>query len=823
MVGGGPSYPPCAPPGRIARGGGGVPPPPSSGSGRSVAPVRPHPPVRPPNGTGPRRADGAGGNGGQPSFPTTVSGHPFLGPPFSQFLTPGWRTRCPGMWIRKNAANSAFDRDFTTSTRGFADFIVATRFQVSGPPPHAGKKHSVCGLTPPTPMNSGRGPGAGHTIGCEEAGAQNVGGVLNRVSERVRSELDRCGEISGSREVTGPPPSPLPSLSPSPSPAPPITTTTIVIAIAIAITVTTGLPSVFFSDSLLYLGRSQPWVGEAESDPTLERSPLQSRTGVRRGWRRTSKITETSTGEIVGWHFQKSAAPQHLESLGGYLELGRPPPPPLARGVVGVWVYVCVYTPLVNFGWPARVSGWVARCAGDGVGIFVIFPGRIPARESTPRAVRPPPPGARPGRAEGMGSEVGPAFQRRSRDTVPFLPGVRPGTVPPQRVLVTGKKNHRVMDRQGLLHTQEKRKGRHILTTGSVRPARHHGGHVKGIGTPAGLPIIPNQTAHAQCPPRGLILQIMVLFSKDRRPKLPNMLPKSTGSRTRFPLRNGVSELSEPAGRIAQELDFWGPWPGPGAWEAYKARAVPGTAQANAGLESGLGEMGMCSFCWSGGVDPHTGCFFPAFADAFSAPEVAFLRRLRRACFLSPYPKSKRAAGAGENVALGQLQPPHLRGVWQGRPLFCGHPTRYERFAPTGAAVAPCLLWFAGLFVPSCGAPPPHSYHRQVRYVVYPHGTPKGHPPGAQLRRHRRRRRQRAALSAQRTAPLARGAGVRRNTLLLVCIGFHRTLPRPHGAPRELHCAGHDAADSPTPPRHPTTSKPKKAVSLPGGTQRASG
>eukprot|EP00661_Eupelagonemidae_sp_cell13_P021949 gene21949-biopygen5708 len=47
------------------------------------------------------------------------------------------------------------------------------------------------------------------------------------------------------------------------------------------------------------------------------------------------------------------------------------------------------------------MGGWVARCGGGGGGDFRAFPGRLPARKSAPRAARPPPPAARPGRAEG--------------------------------------------------------------------------------------------------------------------------------------------------------------------------------------------------------------------------------------------------------------------------------------------------------------------------------------------------------------------------------------------------------------------------------------
>eukprot|EP00661_Eupelagonemidae_sp_cell13_P014199 gene14199-biopygen21622 len=72
------------------------------------------------------------------------------------------------------------------------------------------------------------------------------------------------------------------------------------------------------------------------------------------------------------------------------------------------------------------VSGWTDewRCAGGGGGSghFRDSPGRIPARKSAPRAARPLPPAARPGR---MGPEVGPAFQRRSRPTLSCILGVR--------------------------------------------------------------------------------------------------------------------------------------------------------------------------------------------------------------------------------------------------------------------------------------------------------------------------------------------------------------------------------------------------------------
>eukprot|EP00661_Eupelagonemidae_sp_cell13_P013567 gene13567-biopygen11079 len=88
-----------------------------------------------------------------------------------------------------------------------------------------------------------------------------------------------------------------------------------------------------------------------------------------------------------------------------------------------------------------------------------------------------------------MGPEVGPAFQRRSRDTVPFLPGVRlADSESRHRVLVTGKKEPPRDGSAGTPPHTGKMKGWHNLTTGSLRPARHHGGHVKGIGTPAGLP-----------------------------------------------------------------------------------------------------------------------------------------------------------------------------------------------------------------------------------------------------------------------------------------------------------------------------------------------
>eukprot|EP00661_Eupelagonemidae_sp_cell13_P016270 gene16270-biopygen11286 len=67
------------------------------------------------------------------------------------------------------------------------------------------------------------------------------------------------------------------------------------------------------------------------------------------------------------------------------------------------------------------MGGWMAR----GVGNFQNSPGRIPTRKSALRAARPPPPAARSRHGGRMRPEVGPAFQRRSRDTVPFLLGVR--------------------------------------------------------------------------------------------------------------------------------------------------------------------------------------------------------------------------------------------------------------------------------------------------------------------------------------------------------------------------------------------------------------
>eukprot|EP00661_Eupelagonemidae_sp_cell13_P010160 gene10160-biopygen22787 len=67
-----------------------------------------------------------------------------------------------------------------------------------------------------------------------------------------------------------------------------------------------------------------------------------------------------------------------------------------------------------------------ARCAGGGCRGFRDSPGRIPARKSAPRAARPPPCGARCGRAEGAdGSGGWLAFQRLFRDT-PVLQPWRP-------------------------------------------------------------------------------------------------------------------------------------------------------------------------------------------------------------------------------------------------------------------------------------------------------------------------------------------------------------------------------------------------------------
>eukprot|EP00661_Eupelagonemidae_sp_cell13_P022392 gene22392-biopygen10251 len=54
------------------------------------------------------------------------------------------------------------------------------------------------------------------------------------------------------------------------------------------------------------------------------------------------------------------------------------------------------------------------------------FLARLPARKSAPRAARPPHPPRGPGARRGrMGPEVGPAFQRRSRDTPSSNIGVR--------------------------------------------------------------------------------------------------------------------------------------------------------------------------------------------------------------------------------------------------------------------------------------------------------------------------------------------------------------------------------------------------------------
>eukprot|EP00661_Eupelagonemidae_sp_cell13_P022608 gene22608-biopygen8779 len=61
------------------------------------------------------------------------------------------------------------------------------------------------------------------------------------------------------------------------------------------------------------------------------------------------------------------------------------------------------------------MGGWVALCAGGGRD-FGFPPGRIPARKSAPRAARPPPRGARSGRADGAGGSgvAGSAFGRES-------------------------------------------------------------------------------------------------------------------------------------------------------------------------------------------------------------------------------------------------------------------------------------------------------------------------------------------------------------------------------------------------------------------------
>eukprot|EP00661_Eupelagonemidae_sp_cell13_P015200 gene15200-biopygen11204 len=67
------------------------------------------------------------------------------------------------------------------------------------------------------------------------------------------------------------------------------------------------------------------------------------------------------------------------------------------------------------------MGGWVARCGGGGVGHFRDFPGRLPARKSAPRAARPPPPAARPGRAEGADGTG--ALSRRDANRRARAPG----------------------------------------------------------------------------------------------------------------------------------------------------------------------------------------------------------------------------------------------------------------------------------------------------------------------------------------------------------------------------------------------------------------
>eukprot|EP00661_Eupelagonemidae_sp_cell13_P009469 gene9469-biopygen13773 len=79
------------------------------------------------------------------------------------------------------------------------------------------------------------------------------------------------------------------------------------------------------------------------------------------------------------------------------------------------------------------------------------------------------------------------------------------------------------------------------------------------------------------------------------------MLPRSVSAswRTRFPLRNGVSEFPELSGQISQELDLGGPWPGgwcpgqeagdawPGPRRQPRAAAEPGLSQGWGGAERG--------------------------------------------------------------------------------------------------------------------------------------------------------------------------------------------------------------------------------------------
>eukprot|EP00661_Eupelagonemidae_sp_cell13_P024641 gene24641-biopygen13467 len=89
--------------------------------------------------------------------------------------------------------------------------------------------------------------------------------------------------------------------------------------------------------------------------------------------------------------------------------------------------------------------------------------------------------------------------------------------------------------------------------------------------------------------------------------------------------------------------------------------------------------------------------------------------------FGAPTPKCS-ASQAPENVVLGHFEPPHLRGVWQGRSLLCGPPGTRAIGSPQvpGPLDAPGPLdgprWYCCVCVLEEHCP---SYRRRWVHVVY--------------------------------------------------------------------------------------------------------
>eukprot|EP00661_Eupelagonemidae_sp_cell13_P023040 gene23040-biopygen17779 len=184
------------------------------------------------------------------------------------------------------------------------------------------------------------------------------------------------------------------------------------------------------------------------------------------------------------------------------------------------------------FGLPRLVEGGMGGAVrGGGWSGISGFLGHIPARKSAPRAARPPPPGARPGRAEGADGTGGSQLIT-SGCKGPGKSGVR-ATIRTPRGARSGSAN----DTDGLRET----------------PKIHRKSQ------------------------ENMIFANFAARSSQSEP---------AGSRTHFPLRSGVSEFSELSGRISQELDFWGvpgqglvPWPG-GWWCLAGTQASAGSKRS---------------------------------------------------------------------------------------------------------------------------------------------------------------------------------------------------------------------------------------------------